>query len=904
MSRIFLLLLLAFTTTDSIYSQSFLRAAGQDIHNEKGESVLLRGMGLGGWMVQEGYMLQTASFANPQHKIKKTIEDLIGKQSTDEFYEAWLDNHVTKADIDSLKSWGFNSVRLPMHYNLYTLPIEDEPIKGKHTWLDKGFELTDKLISWCKSNEMYVILDLHAAPGGQGRDEAISDYDTSKPSLWESQDNRDKTVALWQRLAERYADEPIVAGYDLLNETNWEMDNNIPLKELYLEITSAIREVDQKHIIFIEGNWFANDFTNLTPPWDDNLVYSPHKYWSYNDRETIQWVLNIREEFGVPLYLGESGENSNVWFGDAIRLLEENKIGWAWWPMKKVESIAGPLSITKTTRYQNLLDYWNGNGDKPSVSNATSTLMQLTEDLKIENCTYQKDVIDAMFRQVYSDEAVPYNIQDIPGVVYATDFDMGIYGVAYKDNEVADYRVSSGNFTAWNNGWSYRNDGVDIEKGSDVINYNGYNVGWLDKDEWMQYSVDVAESGLYNVEVRVAANEGNGAFHFAIGDAAISPVTDVPNTGGWQNWETITVRDIYLEKEDEKIIFYVDRSGFNLSSFKFIKKATNNQQSISYVSAATDSETTIRVAIDKPLDKSSNFSINDFMVTTNGNTINIESITLDDENARVLIVTLSDALSFGDEIKISYSGSNLQSSDGSKLATFQDQIVENGLDVVYAIPGKFEAEDYFNESGIQLESTTDNGGGQNVGFLDVGDFMEYKINIVQAGNYAVDIRTAALEEMGGIKMELIDDRDRVTEIGDFVFPSTGDWQSWQTSTENISLPTGQFILRVTITQPLFNINWFSFELLTGVIDNDKIKQVSIFPNPAEDFINIKAELLNSSPISLRIWDVNGKAVISKRLSNSQLITKQIALTGLAAGVYVITLGDGQGVIYSDLVIKK
>ena len=115
-----------------------------------------------------------------------------------------------------------------------------------------------------------------------------SDYDPSKPSLWESPANRDKTVALWKRIAERYADEPWVGGYDLTNEPNWNMAGNIPLRNLYREITDSIRTVDTKHILIVEGNWFANDFTGLTPPWDDNMVYGPHKYWSFNDQASIQ----------------------------------------------------------------------------------------------------------------------------------------------------------------------------------------------------------------------------------------------------------------------------------------------------------------------------------------------------------------------------------------------------------------------------------------------------------------------------------------------------------------------------------------------------------------------------------------------------------------------------------------
>jgi endoglucanase len=171
--------------TCSVYhanSQGFLKTDGKRIVNAKGENVLLRGMGLGGWMLQEGYMLRINKDGQ-QYRIRQRIEELTGKEKAQEFYDAWLANHTTKADIDSLKAWGFNSVRLPMHYNLYTLPVEEEKVAGPQTWINKGFEMTDDLVAWCKANEMYLILDLHAAPGGQGNDNNISDRDPSKPSL-------------------------------------------------------------------------------------------------------------------------------------------------------------------------------------------------------------------------------------------------------------------------------------------------------------------------------------------------------------------------------------------------------------------------------------------------------------------------------------------------------------------------------------------------------------------------------------------------------------------------------------------------------------------------------------------------------------------------------------------------
>ena len=196
-------------------AQGFLDVKGKHIINDQGEKVILKGMGLGGWMLQEGYMLRFPN-EGQQYKIKAALEDLMGKDKTKEFYDAWLKNHTTKADIDSMKAWGFNSVRLPMHFNLYTLAIEEEPVKGQNTWLEKGFAITDSLLEWCKANEMYLILDLHAAPGGQGNDFNISDRDPSKPSLWDSEENRNKMIALWRKLAARYADEPWIGAYDII----------------------------------------------------------------------------------------------------------------------------------------------------------------------------------------------------------------------------------------------------------------------------------------------------------------------------------------------------------------------------------------------------------------------------------------------------------------------------------------------------------------------------------------------------------------------------------------------------------------------------------------------------------------------------------------------------------------
>ncbi|MEO6906076.1 MAG: cellulase family glycosylhydrolase, partial [Ginsengibacter sp.] len=390
-------------------AQGFLKVNVKHLENDSNKNFILRGMGLGGWMLQEGYMFNLG-FLGQQYRIKEKITELIGKKEADIFYDKWIENHTQKTDIDSMASWGFNSIRLPMHYDLFTLAVKDEPVAGKNTWLPKGFKLVDDLLKWCKENKMYLILDLHAAPGGQGNDLPISDRNADELSLWQSKANQDKTVALWKKLASRYANEPFIGGYDILNETNWGFDNpedkrgigeirNIPLRDFFIRLTKAIREVDKKHIIFLEGNGFANNYRGMFPLWDDNLVISFHKYGNFSTKQTIQNFLDFREKYNVPLWLGESGENSNTWFTNTIKLMEDNNIGWCWWQLKKM-GINNPLQIKQPENYNSFVDYCKGDSlVKPDSIMSQKILNALLDNIKIENNIYHKDVTDAMFRQ-------------------------------------------------------------------------------------------------------------------------------------------------------------------------------------------------------------------------------------------------------------------------------------------------------------------------------------------------------------------------------------------------------------------------------------------------------------------------------------------------------------------------
>ncbi|MEI6062895.1 MAG: cellulase family glycosylhydrolase, partial [Bacteroidota bacterium] len=143
------------------------------INSTNNQEVVLNAINFGNWMVMEGYMMNSGNQAPAQHDWKQKLTALLGSDQTKQFYDAWLTNHVAQADIDQVKAWGFNAVRLPLHYEYFV------NLTTPDVWNNQGFNILDSVIAWCSAAHVYVIIDLHAAPGGQS-DNAISDYDNSK----------------------------------------------------------------------------------------------------------------------------------------------------------------------------------------------------------------------------------------------------------------------------------------------------------------------------------------------------------------------------------------------------------------------------------------------------------------------------------------------------------------------------------------------------------------------------------------------------------------------------------------------------------------------------------------------------------------------------------------------------
>src|SRR5947207_11538948 len=187
----------------------FVTTRGKELVAPDGKPLLLKGINLGNWLLPEGYMFKFKT-ANSPRLIQTVINELIGEDEGRRFWKAYRESYVTQEDTRFIKQSGFNSVRVPFNYRLFVSESEPEKLEGP------GYELLDRIVDWCRKEGLFVILDMHAAPGGQTGDNIDDSW--GYPFLFESARSQDLTVSLWRKIAARYRDEPAVIGFDLLNE--------------------------------------------------------------------------------------------------------------------------------------------------------------------------------------------------------------------------------------------------------------------------------------------------------------------------------------------------------------------------------------------------------------------------------------------------------------------------------------------------------------------------------------------------------------------------------------------------------------------------------------------------------------------------------------------------------------
>jgi hypothetical protein len=483
-----------------------------------------------------------------------------------------------------LKSNGLNTVRLPFNYRLLS------PSNQPGVYLDAGFGVLSNAIAWCKSNNLGVILDLHCAPGGQSADTPADPeftywatnqsgvwYEHGVACLWETNaaaiaatgrnpvTNRWRTVELWREIAKRFKNEKQIIGYELLNETFLPAGINWPvLRELLTNATAAIRSEDTNHMIFVEGNYYSGTFEGLFPAWDSNMVYMFHRYWTTATTANISTFIGARTSNNVPIIMGETGENSNPWFYQFKNVLESNNVGWCWWGWKKVDSVAGAFSAQVTPDYQSVI-----NGFRDTVVNQATVkkgLMEMATNLQTSLCHYEPGYFPALRNPQFDVFRTPYTNLYAPGFVPASDYDVGDQGTAYSDTRYKQEDGAGG--AAWNAGWEYRNDGVDIYTTTSGLG-NGYKVGGIAASEWIRYTLLAPTGGIFEAFAVVASPTNTGRIRLRLNITNSTANRVVPSTGSYEGFTNLSMGLVTLNTGSNRLESTNSAGNFDLIGFWF-----------------------------------------------------------------------------------------------------------------------------------------------------------------------------------------------------------------------------------------------------------------------------------------------------------------------------------------------
>jgi len=352
----------------------WIRVQGTDLVTESGATIRLTGVGLGGTLNMENFI---TGYPGAEHNLRRILLDRMGRDAYDAFFDAFHLAFFDRADAEHLAALGMNSVRIPFNYRHF----EDD--NNPFVLKESGFQMLDRIVSLLAEHGIYSILDLHAVPGRQNQ-HWHSDNGTHVAEFWNHRHFQDRVVHLWEAIAERYKDRPEVAGYNPINEPADPSGEVLPV--FYDRLEAAIRAIDPRHVLFLDGNRYSTDFSFLDSRSEPlpNTVYTAHDYalpgitsateypgvtrGEFFDRSVVEQTFLRRTEYmrrtGTPIWIGEFGpvysrdRSQDPWryqlLRDQLEIYREHGASWALWTYKDI-GLQGLVTVRPDSPYLELI---------------------------------------------------------------------------------------------------------------------------------------------------------------------------------------------------------------------------------------------------------------------------------------------------------------------------------------------------------------------------------------------------------------------------------------------------------------------------------------------------------------------------------------------------------------------
>lgn len=377
--RLILALLMVLGLAAPASADALVRIEGKRFVEPDGRTLAIRGISLGNWLMPEGYMFKFEVAKSPR-QIYAAFDRLLGRERAAAFWQRFRDTYVTQDDIRFIRSVGFNTVRVPLHWRLFM------DAEGNIT--GDGWSLLDRVLGWIREEGLYAIPDLHAAPGGQTG--INHDDGPGYPLMFYVPRDRQLTIRLWRAIARRYAGNPAILGYDVLNEPIAPYHDvatlNPRLEPFYRQVTAAIREEDPGRIVILAAGQWSSSFDMFGPPFAPNLAYTYHSFWASTKRDSIQRHLNFAARYDVPLFLGETGELTDEWNARFRKLHETHAIGWSFWTYKNLDTPSTVVSIPRPDGWNEIVAFADGRRkERPDAALIDRAIAQYLDGIRFSN---------------------------------------------------------------------------------------------------------------------------------------------------------------------------------------------------------------------------------------------------------------------------------------------------------------------------------------------------------------------------------------------------------------------------------------------------------------------------------------------------------------------------------------
>ena len=528
-----------------------------------GNPITLRGVNFGNWLVWEGYMMNLDQDGIKSHsQIRAGIKNLLNNSETriTNFENNWRNNYITNQDFARAKTLGYNVIRIPFHYNMFWNDATGTLKNDGFTWLDKA-------VDWASANNIYVIFCLHAAPGYQNP-EHHSDNPGTSVNFWDANwNNVNIAKDVWRHIANRYKNysgNEWLAGYDLLNEPVLD-SNKSRLKQAYKEMTTSIRSVDSKHLIFAQGNYYGSDFYDMLEKWDSKLVFSNHYYGLQGESDPnpdLTLIKNQASNLNIPLFAGEYGENTMDWINAARTDYDSQNVGWAFWAWKRQQTDRSIFSFNTTNRWNRITTYLKTGANKPSLWQTEAGLSQIVNKVKLVNT----DFINGLQDKLIPPKPINQYVWLKNSNKYVTS-NNGVGPVAANRNSIGGWEkfqvIDAGDDKIALKG--NNNKYVNSQNGNAALTCNSNSVGGWEAFEWVDINGEIALKGF------------NGKFVSSEGGAATGMNSNRETVSGWEafSWGVTSARlinslDIKIEKEPNTVLVYPNPASnvlhFNIST--------------------------------------------------------------------------------------------------------------------------------------------------------------------------------------------------------------------------------------------------------------------------------------------------------------------------------------------------